>query len=72
VAKISLYDGSMEIQNETVAYDASAVKNPEPAENPKMNRSCNSLTTRAWLFGHKIRFQCGKLPKNHAMLNRPF
>jgi len=31
MAKIGPYDGSVEIQSETAAYDASAVKNPPVA-----------------------------------------
>jgi hypothetical protein len=66
------YDGSMENDAKTAAYDSSAVKNPELDENPKTNRPRHSLTIRARLFGYELRWQCGQMAKNLATPIRQF
>src|ERR1035438_10046153 len=47
----------------TVSYYASAVKNLEAHQEYKNDRPCHTCTTRAWLFGYKIRRQHGQTPK---------
>jgi hypothetical protein len=71
-AKISPYDGSLEIQPKVVAYDASVVKNPGTLEKSKMHQPRHNLTIRARLFGHKLRSECGQTPKNLTLPVRPF
>jgi len=65
------YDGSVERPPLATAAQSRSPETRQPIKNAQSGRSL-TITTKAWLFGHKIRCLGGQIAKNLATPIPPF